>query len=118
MASSDSNAFVKILAAWFLPPLGVFMQSGVGTPLIINCVLTFFGFVPGIVHALYLITTQSSRDGDKDFWRLIAAFFLPPLGAFMQVGMKGAFWVNCLLTVFFWIPGMVHAAWLITTKDD
>lgn len=115
--AADSGTFIKVLAAYFVPPVGVFMQKGVGTPLLINCVLWMFGFLPGILHALYLITTESSRDGEKDFWRLLIASFLPPLGVFMQVGMKGAFWINCLLTLFFWVPGILHAAWVITTED-
>lgn len=48
-----------------------------------------------------------------DLVRLICAFFLPPLGVFLQVGLGGQFWLNCLLTLFFWFPGMLHAFWVI-----
>ena len=37
---SDTNEgtkdFIRILVAYFAPPIGVFMQSGVGVPLLIN----------------------------------------------------------------------------------
>ena len=52
----------------------------------------------------------------KDLIRLIAAIFLPPLGVFLQVGIGGAFWLNILLTLLGYIPGIVHAVWIIATR--
>ena len=48
--------------------------------------------------------------------KLIAAFFLPPLGVFFEVGLSGAFWLNILLTLLFWVPGMIHAFYIILTR--
>ncbi|KAG4092205.1 UPF0057-domain-containing protein [Neocallimastix lanati (nom. inval.)] len=45
----------KIIFAIILPPLGVFLERGIGMDLIINIILTIIGFVPGIIHALYII---------------------------------------------------------------
>lgn len=53
-----------------------------------------------------------------DIIRLICAFFLPPLGVFLQVGLGVHFWLNLPLTFFGWIPGMVHAVYVILTKRD
>jgi len=46
---------LRILLAIFLPPLGVFLQVGFGTQFWINVLLTLLGFIPGIIHALYII---------------------------------------------------------------
>ena len=48
--------------------------------------------------------------------KLVAAFFLPPLGVFLEVGLRGAFWLNILLTLLFWVPGQIHAAYIILTR--
>jgi uncharacterized membrane protein YqaE (UPF0057 family) len=41
------DTFIRIAAAIFIPPLGVFLTVGIGTDFWINLVLTFFGFIPG-----------------------------------------------------------------------
>ncbi|KAI0006080.1 hypothetical protein BJV74DRAFT_802041 [Russula compacta] len=45
----------KILLAIFLPPLGVFLERGCGADFLINILLTILGYIPGIIHALYII---------------------------------------------------------------
>ena len=45
---------------------------------------------------------------------IVAAFFFPPLAVFLTVGLGAHFWINLVLTLFFtWIPGIIHAFWLI-----
>jgi uncharacterized membrane protein YqaE (UPF0057 family) len=51
-----------------------------------------------------------------DLVRLICAIFLPPLGVFLQVGIGIDFWINILLTLFGYIPGIIHAVWVIARK--
>ncbi|MGD8174992.1 YqaE/Pmp3 family membrane protein [Marinimicrobium sp. ARAG 43.8] len=51
-----------------------------------------------------------------DLIRIILAILLPPLGVFLQVGLKGAFWLNILLTLLGYIPGIVHAVWIIARR--
>ncbi len=46
---------LRIIVAIFLPPLGVFLQVGFGTHFWINVILTILGYIPGIIHALYII---------------------------------------------------------------
>lgn len=48
-----------------------------------------------------------------DLIRIIIAIILPPLGVFMQVGLGKHFWINILLTLLGYIPGIVHAVWVI-----
>ena len=51
-----------------------------------------------------------------DLIRIIIAIFLPPLGVFLQVGLGKDFWINILLTLLGYIPGLVHAIWIIAKK--
>lgn len=44
-----------ITVAVILPPLGVFLEKGCDTDLFINILLTLLGYLPGIVHALYVV---------------------------------------------------------------
>jgi uncharacterized membrane protein YqaE (UPF0057 family) len=45
----------KILLAIILPPVGVFLERGCGGDFFINILLTILGYLPGIIHALYII---------------------------------------------------------------
>lgn len=49
----------EIVAAVLLPPLGVFLNRGMGMPFWISVVLTLIAFVPGVLYALYLILIDS-----------------------------------------------------------
>lgn len=51
-----------------------------------------------------------------DLVRIILAILLPPLGVFLQVGIGKHFWINILLTLLGYIPGIVHAVWVIARK--
>jgi uncharacterized membrane protein YqaE (UPF0057 family) len=51
-----------------------------------------------------------------DIIRIIAAIILPPFGVFLQVGIGGHFWLNILLTIFGYVPGIIHAIWVVVTK--
>jgi uncharacterized membrane protein YqaE (UPF0057 family) len=49
---------LRILVAILLPPLGVFLQVGIGKHFWINIVLTLLGYLPGIIHAVYIIAKK------------------------------------------------------------
>lgn len=51
-----------------------------------------------------------------DLIRIILAILLPPLGVFLQVGIGMHFWLNILLTILGYIPGIVHAVWIIARR--
>lgn len=51
-----------------------------------------------------------------DLLRILIAILIPPLGVFLQVGLGGAFWLNILLTILGYIPGIVHAVWVIARR--
>jgi uncharacterized membrane protein YqaE (UPF0057 family) len=48
-----------------------------------------------------------------DILRIVLAVILPPLGVFLQVGPTKHFWINILLTILGYVPGLVHAVWVI-----
>ncbi len=54
---------LRILVAILLPPLGVFLQVGLGAQFWVNLILTLLGYVPGIVHAVYIIVNHGPRRG-------------------------------------------------------
>lgn len=49
---------IKIIIAVLLPPLGVFLEVGIGKDFWINILLTLLGYIPGIVHAVYVIAKK------------------------------------------------------------
>ncbi len=49
-----------------------------------------------------------------DVIRIIFAVLAPPLGVFLQVGFKKHFWLNILFTLLGFIPGIIHAVYVIT----
>lgn len=55
-------------------------------------------------------------DGFSDIVKIILAVLLPPLGVFFEVGLSKHFWINLILTLFGYIPGIIHALWVILTK--
>jgi uncharacterized membrane protein YqaE (UPF0057 family) len=50
--------------------------------------------------------------------KIILAIFIPPIAAFLQVGIGAHFWINIILTFLGGIPGMVHALWLVLTDKN
>ncbi len=55
MAGTDTNKLLLCIIAFFLPPLAVGLKSGVGGTLIINIILTLLFWLPGFLHALYIV---------------------------------------------------------------
>lgn len=51
-----------------------------------------------------------------DVVRILLAILLPPLGVFFEVGLGFHFWLNILLTILGYIPGIIHAVWIISRR--
>lgn len=49
---------LRLLCAVLLPPVGVLLTVGLGFHFWLNIVLTLFGIVPGIIHAVWLMATR------------------------------------------------------------
>lgn len=50
--------------------------------------------------------------------RLILAVILPPAGVFLATGISSAFIINILLTVLGYVPGIIHAVWIVTKQGE
>lgn len=46
---------IRIILSVLIPPLGVFLQVGIGLHFWLNIILTLFGYIPGVIHAIYII---------------------------------------------------------------
>lgn len=55
VSTRSEGDFLKLLLAILLPPVGVLMEVGLGLHFWLNIVLTLFGYIPGIIHAVYII---------------------------------------------------------------
>ncbi|BGO95556.1 plasma membrane proteolipid Pmp3 [Rhodotorula toruloides] len=49
----------------------------------------------------------------SDICKIILAIILPPLGVFLERGCNADFWINVLLTILGYIPGIIHALYII-----
>jgi uncharacterized membrane protein YqaE (UPF0057 family) len=50
--------------------------------------------------------------------RLLLGLFLPPVGVFLTVGVSPTLVINILLTLLGWLPGSIHALWVITKHEE
>jgi uncharacterized membrane protein YqaE (UPF0057 family) len=50
------NKTLLIIIGILLPPVAVFLKKGVGKDLVINIILSLLFYIPGILHALWVVT--------------------------------------------------------------
>ena len=43
---------------------------------------------------------------------LIATILLPPLGVALKHGLDRDFWINLILTLIFFVPGVIHGLYV------
>jgi uncharacterized membrane protein YqaE (UPF0057 family) len=56
--ATDTGDLIRVLLSVLIPPLGVFLQEGLGTQFWINLLLTLLGYIPGLVHAIWIIARR------------------------------------------------------------
>ena len=44
----------------------------------------------------------------------LLAVLLPPFAVYQKDGLGGHFWLNVMLTLLFYVPGMIHALRRVT----
>lgn len=49
----------------------------------------------------------------NDILLIVVAILLPPLAVALRRGIGGAFLLNILLTLLAYVPGLVHAVWIV-----
>ena len=47
-------SILVLILSILLPPVGVLVGKGAGSDLVINIILTILGWIPGVIHALYV----------------------------------------------------------------
>lgn len=51
---------------------------------------------------------------DNKVLQVIAALFIPPLAVYMKNGkIDNAFWINIVLWILGWFPGVLHALYVV-----
>jgi len=53
--------FLRLVCALFLPPLAVFLTTGLSLAFVINIILTLIGYVPGITHAFWIVSKEAEN---------------------------------------------------------
>ncbi|KAF3884567.1 MULTISPECIES: YqaE/Pmp3 family membrane protein [Nostocales] len=52
---------VRFLLGLLVPPLGIFLTVGIGPTLLINVLLTLLGWLPGSIHAIWVIAKYEEK---------------------------------------------------------
>lgn len=55
LASVTQTDLLMMILAILVPPLAVFIKVGASNHFWINLILTLLGYVPGILHGLYVV---------------------------------------------------------------
>lgn len=50
--------------------------------------------------------------------RFLLGLLVPPLGVFLTVGAGPTLLINVLLTLLGWVPGSIHAVWVIAKREE
>lgn len=58
-------------------------------------------------------TPPMHHGGGSDTLKILLAIVLPPIGVLLEVGFTKHFFINVLLTLLGYVPGIVHAVWVI-----
>ncbi|MCU0566137.1 MAG: YqaE/Pmp3 family membrane protein [Oculatellaceae cyanobacterium Prado106] len=52
---------IRLILSIVFPPAAIFLTYGISSTLLINIALTFLGYVPGIIHALWAIAKHDEN---------------------------------------------------------
>jgi len=56
-SSANTNTLLLVIIAILLPPLAVGLKLGVGGHPVLSIILTLLFYLPGLLHALYVVLT-------------------------------------------------------------
>ncbi|MDX2148886.1 MAG: YqaE/Pmp3 family membrane protein [Planctomycetota bacterium] len=54
-ANNETNKLLLVIIAILIPPLAVGLKRGLSIALIVNIVLTLIFYIPGLIHALWVV---------------------------------------------------------------
>lgn len=52
--STTGSDIILLAVSVLLPPLGVAIAKGLGGAFVLNIILTLLGYIPGLVHAVWI----------------------------------------------------------------
>ncbi|HEY9827232.1 MAG TPA: YqaE/Pmp3 family membrane protein [Stenomitos sp.] len=55
----------RYLLGLILPPVGVYLTYGISVTLVINILLTIFGWIPGSIHAVWAISKFDEKLAER-----------------------------------------------------
>lgn len=58
---SATMELFRVLLTVIFPPLGVFLRVGASIHFVLSLLLTCFGYLPGLVHGIWLLAQSSSH---------------------------------------------------------
>ena len=103
MVDTLCRAIVGVL----LPPLLVALEKGINVEFVISLLLTIFLlWIGGIIYSFYVI-------GLSDCAKNVFSALLPPVAVYLHKGCATEFWISLVLTIFFWVPGMIYSYYLV-----
>jgi len=44
---------------------------------------------------------------------IVLTIIFPPLGVALDVGLSSAFWISLVLTLLFYLPGLIYGLWVV-----
>ncbi len=50
--------------------------------------------------------------------RIILLVIIPPIGVFLKVGLGLQFWINIVLTLLGYVPGLIHGIWIVSRSES
>ncbi len=50
--------------------------------------------------------------------RIILLVIIPPVGVFLKVGLGLQFWINIVLTLLGYVPGLIHGIWIVSRSES
>jgi uncharacterized membrane protein YqaE (UPF0057 family) len=58
----------------------------------------------------------TTREEENDIIKILLSVLIPPLGVALEVGITKHFWINVILTVLGYVPGIIHAVYIIAKR--
>lgn len=55
LSGGGDRQIIEVILCFFIPPLAVFLHSGLGTEFWISLILTILGFLPGVIYSLLVV---------------------------------------------------------------
>lgn len=56
---------------------------------------------------------MSTTTSSTNILAIILAIFLPPVGVAVHEGITQRFWISLVLTVLFFVPGLIYSLYVI-----